>query len=97
MSDPTATVLDLDLAAWNKVFATNVGGAFLMSRWVIPHMLAAGEASLLEIARGLQPRVALQGGAELVDDLAPEAEAGTRRGGRLSAHRVTVEVGVVRS
>ena len=27
MRDPTATVLDLDLAAWNKVFATNVGKA----------------------------------------------------------------------
>src|SRR5688500_9233966 len=41
MSDPTATVLNLDLAAWNKVFAVNVGGAFLMSRWAIPHMAAA--------------------------------------------------------
>jgi NAD(P)-dependent dehydrogenase (short-subunit alcohol dehydrogenase family) len=41
MSDPTATVLDLDLAAWNKVFGVNVGGAFLMSRWAIPHMAAA--------------------------------------------------------
>src|SRR5262249_42738217 len=42
MTDASATVLDLDLAAWNKVFATNVGGAFLMSRWAIPHMVAAG-------------------------------------------------------
>src|ERR1041384_5804033 len=30
--DPTASVTDLDLAAWNKVFAVNVGGAYLMSR-----------------------------------------------------------------
>ena len=53
MTDPTATVLDLDLAAWNKVFATNVGGAFLMSRWIIPHMVAAGGGSIIHIASQL--------------------------------------------
>ena len=53
MSDPTATVLDLDLAAWNKVFATNVGGAFLMSRWAIPHMIKAGGGSIIHIASQL--------------------------------------------
>ena len=42
MKDPTATVTELDLAAWNRVFSVNVGGAFLMSRWVIPHMARAG-------------------------------------------------------
>jgi NAD(P)-dependent dehydrogenase (short-subunit alcohol dehydrogenase family) len=53
MRDPTATVLELDLAAWNKVFATNLGGAFLMSRWVIPHMMAAGGGSIIHIASQL--------------------------------------------
>ena len=53
MSDPTATVLDLDLAAWNKIFATNLGGAFLMSRWAIPHMIAAGGGSIIHIASQL--------------------------------------------
>ena len=53
MSDPTATVLDLDLAAWNKVFAVNVGGAFLMSRWAIPHMAKAGGGSIIHIASQL--------------------------------------------
>jgi NAD(P)-dependent dehydrogenase (short-subunit alcohol dehydrogenase family) len=53
MRDPTATVLDLDLAAWNRVFAVNVGGAFLMSRWVIPHMIAAGGGSIIHIASQL--------------------------------------------
>jgi NAD(P)-dependent dehydrogenase (short-subunit alcohol dehydrogenase family) len=53
MRDPTATVLDLDLAAWNKVFATNLGGAFLMSRWTIPHMIAAGGGSIIHIASQL--------------------------------------------
>jgi NAD(P)-dependent dehydrogenase (short-subunit alcohol dehydrogenase family) len=53
MSDPTATVLDLDLAAWNRIFATNLGGAFLMSRWVIPHMISAGGGSIIHIASQL--------------------------------------------
>jgi NAD(P)-dependent dehydrogenase (short-subunit alcohol dehydrogenase family) len=53
MTDPTATVLDLDLAAWNKVFSVNVGGAFLMSRWVIPHMAKAGGGSIIHIASQL--------------------------------------------
>ncbi len=51
--DPSATVLELDLAAWNKVFAINVGGAFLMSRWCIPHMVAAGGGSIIHIASQL--------------------------------------------
>lgn len=53
MTDPTATVLELDLDAWNKVFSVNVGGAFLMSRWVIPHMAAAGGGSIIHIASQL--------------------------------------------
>ena len=53
MRDPSATVLELDLAAWNRVFAVNVGGAFLMSRWAIPHMAAAGGGSIIHIASQL--------------------------------------------
>src|SRR5258706_1255654 len=53
MRDPTATVTDLDLAAWNKVFAVNVGGAYLMSRWAIPHMVKAGGGSIIPIASQL--------------------------------------------
>ena len=34
--DPNGTVLDLDLADWNRVIGVNVGGAFLMSRALIP-------------------------------------------------------------
>ena len=51
--DPSATVLDLDLAAWNKVFATNVGGAFLMSRWTVPYMIQAGGGSIIHLASQL--------------------------------------------
>ena len=53
MRDPTATVLDLTLTAWNKVFATNVGGAFLMSKWAIPYMLLTGGGSIIHIASQL--------------------------------------------
>ena len=53
MKDPSATVLELDLAAWNRVFAVNVGGAFLMSRWAIPHMVKAGGGSIIHIASQL--------------------------------------------
>ena len=49
-SDPTGTVLDYDLAEWNKVFAVNVGGAFLMSKWAIPHIARAGGGSIIHIA-----------------------------------------------
>jgi NAD(P)-dependent dehydrogenase (short-subunit alcohol dehydrogenase family) len=53
MRDPTATVTDLDLAGWNKVFGVNVGGAYLMSRWAIPHMVKAGGGSIIHIASQL--------------------------------------------
>jgi NAD(P)-dependent dehydrogenase (short-subunit alcohol dehydrogenase family) len=53
MRDPTATVTDLDLAAWNRVFAVNVGGAYLMSRWAIPHIARAGGGSIIHIASQL--------------------------------------------
>ena len=53
MRDPTATVTDIDLAAWNRVFAVNVGGAYLMSRWAIPHMERSGGGSIIHIASQL--------------------------------------------
>jgi NAD(P)-dependent dehydrogenase (short-subunit alcohol dehydrogenase family) len=53
MRDPTATVTELDLAAWNRVFAVNVGGAYLMSRWAIPHVARAGGGSIIHIASQL--------------------------------------------
>lgn len=53
VTDPAATVLDLDLAAWNRTFATNVAGAFLMSRWAIPHIAASGGGSIIHIASQL--------------------------------------------
>jgi NAD(P)-dependent dehydrogenase (short-subunit alcohol dehydrogenase family) len=52
-SDPSGTVTELDLDAWNKVFAVNVGAAFLMSRWMVPHMARAGGGSIIHIASQL--------------------------------------------
>src|SRR2546421_3095844 len=53
MRDPSATVTELDLSAWNRVFAVNVGGAYLMSRWSIPHMVRSGGGSIIHIASQL--------------------------------------------
>jgi NAD(P)-dependent dehydrogenase (short-subunit alcohol dehydrogenase family) len=51
--DQNGTVLDLTLAEWNQVFAVNVGGAFLMSRAILPAMIAAGGGSIIHIASQL--------------------------------------------
>ena len=48
--DPTGTVMDLTLAQWNSVFAVNVTGAFLLSRALLPSMIAAGGGSVILIA-----------------------------------------------
>src|SRR2546421_2278706 len=53
MRDPTATVTEIDLSGWNRVFAVNVGGAYLMSRWVIPHIVRSGGGSIIHIASQL--------------------------------------------
>jgi NAD(P)-dependent dehydrogenase (short-subunit alcohol dehydrogenase family) len=51
--DPNGTVLDLTLTDWNRVMAVNVGGAFLMSRALLPAMIAAGGGSIIHIASQL--------------------------------------------
>jgi NAD(P)-dependent dehydrogenase (short-subunit alcohol dehydrogenase family) len=51
--DPNGTVLELSLADWNRVMAVNVGGAFLMSRALLPAMIAAGGGSIIHIASQL--------------------------------------------
>jgi NAD(P)-dependent dehydrogenase (short-subunit alcohol dehydrogenase family) len=51
--DPNGTVLDLTLADWNQVFEVNVSGAFLMSRAILPSMIAAGGGSIIHIASQL--------------------------------------------
>lgn len=51
--DPNGTVLELSLSEWNQVFAVNVGGAFLMSRAILPAMITAGGGSIIHIASQL--------------------------------------------
>ncbi len=45
-------VVNLDVAAWDMAMAVNVRGAMLMSRHVIPHMIAAGGGSIIHSASG---------------------------------------------
>jgi NAD(P)-dependent dehydrogenase (short-subunit alcohol dehydrogenase family) len=52
-NDPNGTVLDLSWSDWNRVMAVNVGGAFLMSRALLPAMIAAGGGSIIHIASQL--------------------------------------------
>src|SRR5262249_26780343 len=58
--DPNGTVLELSLTDWNKVFAVNVGGAFLMSRAILPAMIEAGGGSIIyilsQLGSGARPR-----------------------------------------
>lgn len=53
MLDASASVTELDLAAWNRVLAVNVGGAYLMSRWAIPHLARSGGGSIILVASQL--------------------------------------------
>jgi NAD(P)-dependent dehydrogenase (short-subunit alcohol dehydrogenase family) len=60
--DPHGTVLEISPADWDRVFAVNVKGAYLMSRAVLPAMIAAGGGSIIHIASQLG-RVAAPGRA----------------------------------
>ena len=48
--DPTGTILQLSPADWNRTLAVNLTGAYLMSRAVLPAMIAAGGGSIIHIA-----------------------------------------------
>ena len=51
--DPNGTILELSPADWDRVFAVNVRGAYLMSRAVLPHMIAGGGGCIIHIASQL--------------------------------------------
>jgi NAD(P)-dependent dehydrogenase (short-subunit alcohol dehydrogenase family) len=51
--DPNGSVLEVSPADWDRVFAVNVRGAYLMSRAVLPAMIAAGGGSIVHIASQL--------------------------------------------
>jgi NAD(P)-dependent dehydrogenase (short-subunit alcohol dehydrogenase family) len=51
--DRTATVLELDEAAWDRVIRVNLTGAFLMAKATIPAIIARGGGSIILIASQL--------------------------------------------
>jgi NAD(P)-dependent dehydrogenase (short-subunit alcohol dehydrogenase family) len=61
-SDRTATVLEMDEAAWDRVIRINLTGAFLTVKAAIPAMIAGGGGSVILIASQLG-RVASPGRA----------------------------------
>ncbi len=58
--EPTASVLELSEADWNRTLAVNLTGAFLASRAALPAMIARGGGSIIFIASQLG-RVATAG------------------------------------
>jgi 3-oxoacyl-[acyl-carrier protein] reductase len=48
MTDPEP-FWEADPMAWRMVIETNIVGVFLMSRAVVPHMLAAGRGSIINV------------------------------------------------
>jgi NAD(P)-dependent dehydrogenase (short-subunit alcohol dehydrogenase family) len=51
--DPNGDITELKPDDWDRVFAVNVRGAYLMSRAVLPMMIAAGGGSIIHIASQL--------------------------------------------
>jgi NAD(P)-dependent dehydrogenase (short-subunit alcohol dehydrogenase family) len=49
---PLGTVLDTDEALLDRIFSVNLKGTWLMSRAVLPHMIAQGGGSIVNIGSG---------------------------------------------
>lgn len=56
---PRVELIDYPVANWKNVLDVNLTGAFLVSRSVIPHMLANGHGSIINVSSGaaVPPRV----------------------------------------
>jgi NAD(P)-dependent dehydrogenase (short-subunit alcohol dehydrogenase family) len=52
-NDRTATVVEMEEAAWDRVIAVNLTGAFLMVKAALPVMIAGGGGSIILIASQL--------------------------------------------
>ncbi len=48
--DRTGTILEIDPQEWQRVLSVNLTGAYLMSRAVLPDMIAAGGGSIIHLA-----------------------------------------------
>lgn len=51
--EPTATVEDTELADWNEALRVNLTGIFLLCKYAIPHLRAAGGGAIVNIASQL--------------------------------------------
>src|SRR5260221_1491960 len=51
--DPSGTIIETELADWQRVLDINLTGAFLLSRAALPHMIAAGGGSIIFISSQL--------------------------------------------
>jgi NAD(P)-dependent dehydrogenase (short-subunit alcohol dehydrogenase family) len=51
--DPSATIIETSLADWQRVIDINLTGSFLLSRAVLPLMIAGGGGSIIFIASQL--------------------------------------------
>jgi len=49
ISDGTQKVADFPIEAWDRVLAVNLRGAFLMSKFAIPHILERGGGAILGV------------------------------------------------
>lgn len=52
-ADPSGTVVECAPDDWDKVFAVNVRGAYLMSKFAVPRIAAAGGGAIIHIASQL--------------------------------------------
>ena len=46
-------IVDIDVATWDRVFAVNVRGPFLMAKYVAPHMIARRYGKIVNIGSGV--------------------------------------------
>lgn len=49
---PLGTVLDTDDSTWHRIMSVNLTGPFLLSREVLPHLIAAGGGAIVNIGSG---------------------------------------------
>ena len=52
-ADPSGSVVECPADAWDQVFAVNVRGAFLMSKFAVPRIAASGGGSIIHVASQL--------------------------------------------
>lgn len=50
IAGPPGTALDVDLEQWNRCIDVNLTSMLVMSRFTIPHMIAAGTGSIVSMS-----------------------------------------------